>query len=75
MDKNASPRFRLNKEDGMGILKTLIWTVATALVVAMISLNGSMEYPTEWLFLAPVVNTLLVTVYKALKDKGQLVSK
>jgi len=71
MKELKSPRFRLNKEDGIGILKTLIWTVATAVVVALISLNGAMEYPPELLALAPVVNTILVTVHKALKKEGK----
>lgn len=68
-----SPRFRLNKEDGVGILKTLAWTVATAVVLAIINLNDTIAYPPELLALAPVVNTFLVTLYKAMKDKGNLI--
>lgn len=72
MLEQKSSRFHLNKEDGVGILKTFVWTVATAIVVALISLNGSVEYPPELIALAPIVNTLLVAIHKALKDKGKL---
>lgn len=66
--KVSSPRFELNKTDGLAILKVLGWTVATAVILALIDLNSAVQFPKEFLYLQPLLNTGLVTVYKMLKD-------
>ena len=56
--------FRLDKSDNQGILKVIGYTIATAVVVALIDLLSGFEFPVQYLWFAPVVNTLLVTAKK-----------
>ena len=64
----SSKRFTLNKEDGANILKVLAWTVASALVAALISLLNVVEFPVEWVWVVPVINTVLVALKKFITD-------
>lgn len=68
--KSISPRFALNKEDLNAILRVLGYTVATAVVTALISLTGAVDFPPELLWLAPVINTVLVALKKYLSDNS-----
>ena len=54
-----SKRFTLNEEETRGIFKVLLWSLGSALVVALIGVIQTADVPQEWLFLVPVANTVL----------------
>ena len=60
-NKKMSPKFRLNKEDLLKILKVLGYVAASAVIVELINLVPSMELP---VWCVPIVNILLVTLKK-----------
>ena len=66
-----SKRFTLNEADTQSIFKVLLWSLGSALVVALIGIVQALDVPQEWLFLVPIVNTALF----ALKEwfQGQVV--
>jgi hypothetical protein len=64
-----SKRFTVDKKDGLNILKVLIWTVVSAVVVALINLIGKLNVPVEYLWLMPLVNVILVAVKKFCDEK------
>lgn len=65
-----SKRFTLNREDAKNILKVLAWATASAVIAALISLLNIVEFPTEWVWLVPVINTILVALKKFVSDKS-----
>jgi len=64
-----SQKYQLNKEDGLAILKVLGWTLASALVSGLIIVVANLEVPAEYMFLIPIVNTILYSVQKFLADR------
>jgi len=52
-------RFRLNREETQSIFQVLLWSLGSALVVALIGIVQALDVPQEWLFLVPVANTAL----------------
>ena len=52
-------RFRLNREETQSIFQVLLWSLGSALVVALIGIVQALDVPQEWLFLVPVANTVL----------------
>ncbi|MHA1304231.1 MAG: hypothetical protein ACTSPI_11075 [Candidatus Heimdallarchaeaceae archaeon] len=64
-----SPRFKLNKEDLMNILKVLGWTIASAVVVALMDVVKAVEVPASVLWLMPAINSGLVALKKLLQNK------
>jgi len=54
-----SKRFRLNREETQSIFQVLLWSLGSALVVALIGIVQALDVPQEWLFLVPVANTVL----------------
>ena len=51
-------RFRLNREETQSIFQVLLWSLGSALVVALIGIVQALDVPQEWLFLVPIANTL-----------------
>lgn len=66
-----SPRFSLDKTDAIKILKVLGWTVASAAVAALISLLAHLQVPSQYLFLVPIANTVLVALQKFIADSSR----
>jgi len=69
----ASSRFSFNKTDGIKILKVFGWSAASAFIVFLISLVSIISVPPDYLWIVPIVNTLLVSI-KQFVD-GQKASK
>lgn len=49
----------MNEGEARNIFKVLLWSLGSALVVALIGIVQALEVPQEWLFLVPIVNTAL----------------
>jgi len=64
-----SKRFTFSKEDTNDVLKVALWTVATAIVTALISVMGMIDFPVEYAFVPAIINTLLVAAKKWLENK------
>jgi hypothetical protein len=68
-----SKRFQLNKEDLIKILKVLGYSTASAVVGTLVVIIGDLDVAPQYLFLLPVVNSLLVSLQKFLTDsQGKL---
>lgn len=67
----GSRSFRLNKSEAWKIGKVFIWTVATAFVAGLLALVDAIEFPIQYLWVAPALNTMLVTLYELLKDNSK----
>lgn len=63
-------RFKLDKSDGGNLLKVLIYTVLTSIVVGLIAFWTNFDLPVQLLWLSPLVNTLLVAIKKYFEDKS-----
>ena len=63
-----SPKYQLNQEDGLRMLKVMAWSLASTIVTVAIALLNETEVPMQYAFLLPVVNTLLVGVQSYLRD-------
>lgn len=62
-----SPQYKLNKEDLTSILKVVLWSGLSAMVGTLITVVNQLDVPAEYLFIVPIVNTVLVAVHKLLK--------
>jgi len=63
-----SPKYKLNQEDGVRMLKVMAWSLASTVVTVLIAFLNQTEVPMEYAFLLPVINTLLVGVQSFLRD-------
>ena len=54
-----SKKFTLNQEEVREVFQVLLWSLGSALVVALIGVIQAADVPQEWLFLGPVANTVL----------------
>lgn len=64
----TSPFGTLDSNDLVDIAKVAVWTFGSAIVAGLLYWAGSDVFPTEWLWLAPTINTILVGVKNWFKD-------
>lgn len=65
-----SPKYQLNQEDGVRMLKVMAWSLASTIVTVAIAILNQTEVPMQYAFLLPVINTLLVGVQAFLRDNN-----
>lgn len=61
--------YQFNRAGLFGILKVLGWSVGSTIIASLIALIPNIDIPTQWLFLVPIVNTLLVAVNNFIKSE------
>ncbi len=59
-----SQKYSLNKTDGIKILKVLGWSAGSAIVSALITIIANIDLPVQYVWIIPIVNTILVTAQK-----------
>ena len=59
-----SKKYTLNKEDFSKIGTAFLWSSLSAVVGVLIVLFGQVELPAQYLFLVPVINTVLYSTQK-----------
>ena len=64
-----SNKYELNKEDGVKILKVFGYLLASTTISFLIALLPQLELG-ETAFLIPIINMVLVTVQKLIKDNS-----
>lgn len=64
-----SPRYSLNKEDGMKILKVVLYTAASAVIASLLSVLQNLDVPPEYAVIVGIVNVLLVAGKKFFEGK------
>lgn len=69
MSKVRSKKYQLNKEDGKDILKVIGWTLLSAFVVVALDIVQAIEFPAQYAFVVPIINTTLVAVKKWVQEK------
>ena len=55
-----SQKYTLDKENGLKILKALGYSVISTLVVSLLNILPNVDFPAQYLWAVPVINTLLV---------------
>jgi len=63
-----SPKYNLNQEDGVRMLKVMAWSLASTVVTVLIALVNETEVPMEYAFLLPIINTILVGIQSFIRD-------
>lgn len=66
--EQPSKKFELSKKDLSKAGQVVLWSGASAIIGALITLLPQINFPVQWLFLVPLVNTLLVTLKKFIVD-------
>lgn len=66
-----SKQFSLNMQDLKKIGLVLLWSGASAIVAALITLIPNIDIPTQYLFLVPVINTILVSIKKFIDGQSK----
>ena len=67
----GSSSLQLNSNEGSHILKVFLWTLASAAVVGLLSLIKVIDFPPQFLWAVPVVNTLLVALQSFIADNSE----
>ena len=52
-------------------LKVFLYTMIPALGTLIIATVNSVEFPSEWLFVGPLINTLVVAIVDYVKDNQE----
>lgn len=66
-----SEAFSFNRENAQKVLKVFIWTTASALVAMIISLVAVVEVAPQYLFIVPIVNTMLYALKEWVTEQAQ----
>ena len=64
-----SQRYQLDRENEIKIIKALGYSVLSALVVSLLNILPNVDFPAQWLWVVPVVNTLLVVVKQFVSEQ------
>lgn len=67
-----SEAFSFNRENAQKVLKVFIWTTASALVAMIISLVAVVEVAPQYLFIVPIVNTMLYALKEWVTEQAQV---
>lgn len=63
-----SPKYQLNKDDFIKMLKVMGWSLVSTVVTVTITLINEIEVPVQYVTLLPVINTILVGIQSFLRD-------
>lgn len=66
-----SPKFSFDKENLKHIFHVFLWTVASALVTMLIAALGVVDFPPEYVFVVPIVNTMLVALKEFVTEQAR----
>lgn len=66
----GSTAWQLNKTDAWPVIRGLLWSVASLVVAAAISLLAGLQVPSQYLFLIPLANTALVLLKRFIDDNS-----
>jgi len=61
-----SQKFQLSKDDLLKMGQVILWSGASAVVGAVLTLLPQIDIPAAYLFLVPIINTVLVALKKLL---------
>ena len=64
-------QFRLDKKDITNRGKVILYSGAAAIVTGIIASLTEFDIPSQYLFLMPIVNTLLVALKDFLEDRAE----
>ena len=64
----ASTKYTLNKEDSKKILEVIGWTTASAVIAVLIEVVAQVDFG-SYIWIVPLINTLLYTVKKFVEEK------
>lgn len=67
-----SGRFSFGEEEGRKFLKVFFWSMGSALVALALSLLGVLELPSEYAFIVPIVNSVLILLKEWIADNRPL---
>jgi len=62
---------KLNSAEGSHILKVFLWTIASAAVAGLLSLTKVIDLPVNYLWVLPIINTLLVALQQFISNNSE----
>ena len=64
------PKFDFGAIEWEKTLKAFGWSVGSAVIALLISVLAQVQFPIEFAFLGPIINTVLVAIYQFAKDNS-----
>jgi hypothetical protein len=61
--------FSFDRENAKKVYKVFLWTMASAIVALGIHLLGVVEMPAEYVWIVPVVNTVLYAIKEFIENQ------
>lgn len=71
---NGAEKFFYSEYEVKKVLKVFAWTMASAIVALLISLMKIVEFPIEYAFIVPIINTVLYALSELVKDNTSVSS-
>lgn len=62
-------RGKLDMADGRDAFKVLLYSIGSAVIAGLITWWAGVNLPTEYLFLGPIVNVVLVSLKNMLENR------
>lgn len=62
-------RFKLDKQNGLEIVKVAAWSGASAVITVLIAALANADVPMQYAFLVSIANIILVSSKKFLENK------
>ena len=69
---SGAPRFVLSEYEGKKALKVFGWSVGSAVVALLLSLVGAIDFPADYAFVVPVINSVLYLVKEWIADNSNV---
>ena len=67
---SGAKRFSYSEYEAKKVLKVFGWTMASAFVALLLSLVQVVDFPTEYVFLVPFINTVLYAIAELIRDNS-----
>ena len=61
--------FQIDQEAGLKILKVAGWTILSAVVTLLLSAVKIIDFPPQFVWVVPLINTVLVALYQWISDQ------
>ena len=67
---SGAPAFRFSEAEGRKAMKVFGWSMASAFVALALSLTGALEFPGEYAFVVPIINTVLYALKEFISNNA-----
>lgn len=65
---NGAPSLKWNTYEVKKALKVFGWTMGSAVVTLLLTLVGALDIPSQYIFIVPIVNSVLYAIKEVISD-------